>query len=67
MKHYIKFLQLFPNKNVETSAKCEQHKKSALIVVNGRTSGLTRTHTTYACSAECLWDEVMNARWEKVK
>jgi len=57
MLHYVKFLQVIPNKNFKTSP---------LFVVNGRTSGLTRTHTSYVCSPECLWDEVMNARWESV-
>jgi len=66
MLHYVKFLQVIPNKNFKTSPKCENHQKSTLFVVNGRTSGLTRTHTSYVCSPECLWDEVMNARWESV-
>lgn len=67
MLHYVKFLQVFLNKNALTSAKCEEHGKRNLIVLNGRTGGLTRTHTSYACSPQCLWDQIMDTRWEQNK
>lgn len=67
MKHYVKWLQVFPNKNALTSAKCDKHNKVNVVTVNGRTAGLTRTHTIYVCSAECLWEEVLSTRWVNVK
>jgi len=64
MKHYVDWLQVLRNKTASTNAYCSEHNKPCLIIVNGRTNGLTRTHTVYACSAECLWNHVIGARWK---
>jgi hypothetical protein len=64
MKHYVDWLQVFPNKTASSNAYCEDHNLPSILIVNGRTSGLTRTHTDYACSAQCLWDKVINSRWK---
>ena len=67
MKHYVKWLQVFPHKTALTAAKCHKHNKTCVMTVNGRTAGLTRTHTIYVCGAECLWEEVLLTRWIDIK
>jgi hypothetical protein len=62
MTKYVAFAQVTPA--YKTIHDCTEGCSTAKWIVNGRTSGLTRTKTTYACD-RCLASVMSKQDWSK--
>jgi len=62
MTKYVAFAQVTPA--YKANNDCTEGCGTARWIVNGRTSGLTRTKTTYACD-RCLASVISKQDWSK--
>ena len=63
MTRYIAWAQVFPLKSDKSlKAPCQERCGKSKWVVNGRTAGLTRAKTTYACD-KCLASVMAAQDW----
>ena len=66
MTKFSSWVQITPETRAENLRPlceyCEENRYSWII--NGRSSGLTRTGTTYSCN-NCIWKALSTIRWAR--
>jgi hypothetical protein len=66
LKKFSNWVQVMPENRAEhLRPQCEYCQENKYCwIINGRSSGLTRTFTAYSCN-NCIWKALARVRWEK--